>query len=244
MADGKRNPMAGKVATPKVGGQSMDALGADLSRAVGARIKVTFSLANTTLEGTLFAACPTTNLIAINTTPAPPNPSSTLSAQPGDYHIIPVTHIRSFELISLSQESDGGSGFEHAIPAITKVDLDFVRAREAAAVKKLKEKEAMRARGVSKEAQELFEFLLKRLPTRWHDTQIIVNDAVIISQPYTLDACAAPKDKQNSLVQVKKMLEDYYSRRKGPAMNAQHGGKVPQQQNSRVATPIAPRKGG
>ena len=51
-----------------------------------------------------------------------------------------------------------------------------------------------------------------RLPTRWHDTSIVVNDAVIISKPYTVDDCAAPKDQQNALNRVRKVLE--YERKK------------------------------
>ena len=49
--------------------------------------------------------------------------------------------------------------------------------------------------------------VIRSLPTRWHDTSIVVNDAVIISKPYTVDSCAAPKDQQNALNRVKKVLE-------------------------------------
>ena len=45
-----------------------------------------------------------------------------------------------------------------------------------------------------------------RLPTRWHETSIIVNDAVIIAKPYGPENCTAPKDQQNMLVRIKKVL--------------------------------------
>jgi hypothetical protein len=79
-----------------------------------------------------------------------------------------------------------------------------------------------------------------RLPTRWHETSIVVNDAVMISPPYGLDNCAAPKDKQTSLTRVHKILEGFYARRK------QQQGGAPANSAGRpvVATPLGPRKGG
>ena len=68
------------------------------------------------------------------------------------------------------------------------------------------------------------------LPTRWNDAQIIVNDAVIIEPPYTVENI---KGKEQSVQQVRKIVENYYQRKK-----AGGGARAP------VATPIAPRKGG
>ena len=72
-----------------------------------------------------------------------------------------------------------------------------------------------------------------RLPTRWHETSIIVNDAVIIAKPYGPENCTASKDQQNMLVRIKKVLEN--ERRKlaekssktaavGPAGGVRKGG--------------------
>ena len=36
----------------------------------------------------------------------------------------------------------------------------------------------------------------------------MVNDAVLIAKPYRLDDCSAPKDKQDALARVKKVLEN------------------------------------
>jgi len=244
MADGKRNSMAGKVATPKIGGQGISELDTALVKAIGARVKVTNGLGQI-FEGTLYTACSMTNVIAINTTTPPPTPSSSVASQPGDYHIIPVIAIKAFEILSLPTEADrvegSAPGFEGMLPSITKVDIEAARAREATAIRKIKELDATKGRGVSKEVQEAFDFLLKRLPTRWHETQIVVNDAVVISSPYRVEDCAAPKDQNQSLIQVKKVLGDFWSRRKsGQGEKGPQGGNT----NNRVATPIAPRKGG
>ncbi|KAJ9664809.1 hypothetical protein H2201_005030 [Coniosporium apollinis] len=237
MADVKRNAAAGKNVTTKSGGQAMNELDAALSKAVGARIRITTTLPSHTLEGTLFTACTLTNLIALNITSAPPNPSSTLSNQPADYHIVPVSHIQSFQLLSLPP-TNGSGGFEAAVPGIHRVDTEALRQREAAAVRKLKEKEAMRGRGVGREAQEMFDALAKIYPARWDNSTIIVNDAVMIDKPYTPEACRAPKDavSQQTLVMVKKMLQGHAARKQ--AAQGQGQGRPG------VATPMAPRKGG
>jgi len=244
-ADHKRQATAGKIATPKVAG-GKDVIDSDsiLYKAVGARIKITVAPHNTTLEGTLFTTCNITNAIAINTTPAPPNPSAVLSSLPGDYHIIPFAHILNIELLGAGERVEGSvPGFDGALPSIAKVDLDAVRAREEATIRKIKERDAMRGRGVSREAQEIFDALARTLPTRWHDTDIIVNDAVIISKPYTLDDCRAPSDKQQSIPHIKKVLENFFAKKRTGAGPQQTQGQA---QNARVsvATPIAPRKGG
>lgn len=50
-----------------------------------------------------------------------------------------------------------GPGFDGAQPSISKLDLDGFKAREEAAVRKLKEREATRNKGASKEGQEIFD---------------------------------------------------------------------------------------
>lgn len=72
----------------------------------------------------------------------------------------------------------------------------------------------------------------RSLPTRWNDAQIVVNDAVLIEPPYTVDNLKAPPGKEQSVASVRRIMDNYYQRKK----NA--GPRAP------VATPIAPRKGG
>ena len=70
------------------------------------------------------------------------------------------------------------------------------------------------------------------LPTRWNDAQIVVNDAVLIEPPYTVDNLKAPPGKEQSLASVRRIMDNYHQRKKTAATRAP------------VATPIAPRKGG
>jgi hypothetical protein len=101
-----------------------------------------------------------TNAIAINTAPAPPNPSAPLSSQPGDYHIIPFAHIVSFELVGAGERvPESGPGFEGALPSISKVDLDAMKAREEQTIREMKKRDAQKGKGVTKEAQDIFDFV-------------------------------------------------------------------------------------
>lgn len=128
-------------------------------------IRVTTTL-NTTFEGTLFTADPLTNLIAINTAPIPPTPSSaSTSPQPGDYQVIPISKLQSFQLLALAPEvisatQDGGViSFENAVPEIKPVDWAAIQRRERAAIERVLKKERARGRGVSKEAQSIYDAL-------------------------------------------------------------------------------------
>ncbi|KAF2478095.1 uncharacterized protein BDR25DRAFT_299807 [Lindgomyces ingoldianus] len=237
MAESKRQSIVGKIATPKVGGgPTKDVIDGDsvLYKAVGARIKITCAPHNNILEGTLFTTCNITNAIAINTAPAPPNPSAPLASQPGDYHIIPFAHILSFDLVGPGERvPESGPGFDGALPSISKVDLEALKAREERTIREMKQKDAMRGKNVTREAQDIFDFIARTLPTRWAEPSIVVNDSVMIDPPYTVENLRANKDKAQSLAHVRKILESYYQRKKSSAPN-----RAP------VATPIAPRKGG
>ncbi|KAF2083672.1 hypothetical protein K490DRAFT_76389 [Saccharata proteae CBS 121410] len=231
MADGKRLSNAGKIATPKLGDQSIlnDSF---LFKAIGKRIRVTTTL-NTILEGTLFTADPVMNILAINAAPAPPNPSTSLAGQPGNYHIIPIPQIQDFKLLSSAEDdwSDALSA-ENAVPHIGPLDHEALKAREEQTIRKMKEKDATRGKGVPKEAQEVFDWINRTLPTRWHDKSIIVNDAIILGPPYTVNDLKAAEGKEAQLPQIKKVMEAW-AKKKGAA-----AGKPG------VATPIPPRKGG
>ncbi|KAI9812017.1 MAG: hypothetical protein M1827_004909 [Pycnora praestabilis] len=211
MADTKRQNAGGKVpvATPNIGSSGIVSLETALSGVIGARIRLA-TTASQTLEGTLFTACPITNLIALNTAPPPPTPtSSTTAPQPGDYHIIPISRIQSFNLLSLPDASSGTTitNFENAQPSIGMLDMNALKAREDAAIKVLKEREQKRGKGVGKEAQDIFDILGKTMSTRWHETSIVVLDAVIITPPYRPEDCKAPAGQQTALNRVKKVLD-------------------------------------
>ena len=120
-------------------------------------IRITCAPGKNVLEGTLFTACNITHAIAINTAPAPPNPASALS-QPGDYHIISFAHIESFEILGSGERApESAAGFNGALPSISKVDLAALQAREDQTIREMKKKDAQKGKGVSPEAQELFD---------------------------------------------------------------------------------------
>jgi len=185
-------------------------------------VKLTTSVPHITLEGILFTACPSSNLIAV--VPTFQSTSKGL-ASPSDYYILPVSRLTSFSLLSLAADTSTRA------PTISDppVDLRTLRAREAAAVKAAQDRVARRGVGVSGEAQDIFDALArtyaifclapkrldnftdgvdKRLPTRWAGTSIVVSDAVVIGPPYEVEDCAAPKESVTALTRVKRVLEN------------------------------------
>lgn len=120
--------------------------------ALSSSVKITVAPHNTSYEGTLFTACPITNLIAINTVANPP--------ALGTYHVIPVSHLLNFQVVSEGLRAEGvQAGSDGALPTFGRPDLDALRNREEVAVRKLREQEANRGKGVTKEAQEIFDFV-------------------------------------------------------------------------------------
>ncbi|OJD17188.1 hypothetical protein AJ78_02681 [Emergomyces pasteurianus Ep9510] len=224
-AENKRQSTGGKgpvgAVSSNVGPSGTVAMEMALCGAIGARIRVTTtSPTSTTYEGTLFTACPITNLIAINTSPSPPTPITSGTpalSHPSDYHIIPVSRIHSFQLLSLPAHSASSSPTEHspsfsnAYPSIYPLDIRALKNREAAAIAKLHEREQRRGKGVSKEAQDLFDAFSRTMPARWDGTSIVVADTVIISKPYLIENCrsltADDGGVSAALTRVRKVLE-------------------------------------
>lgn len=168
--------------------------GEALAKAIGARIKLTTTPPTSqTLEGTLFTACPTLNLVAINT-----RPSSSASSDSGDYHIIPLSRVQTFQITAPQQQQ----------PPLATVDTKRLKDREATRIAALKEEAANRGKGVSREAQAIYDALKRvNIPIRWHNTEMIVHEAVIVSPPYRPEDCKGSASKQQVLNQVKRVLE-------------------------------------
>lgn len=220
-----------------------------LSKAIGARVRITTAAPNTsTIEGTLFTACPITNLLAINTSnQTSPNPTN--SSQPGDYHIIPVSRIHSFQVISPTLPNVDVSS------PLQALDTRALKAREANAVAKLQEAESKRGKGVTREAQDIFDAFSRTMPARWDGTSIVVADAVVISKPYRVDDCRSLVASDSpALTRVRKVLE--MERKKIELRNASatigNSNQFTRQNKDRVAIPsrfdsppaLSPRKGG
>ena len=91
----------------------------------------------------------------------PPNAAASI-VQPGDYHVVPVSHISNFQVLGLPTATDrldgtNPVGFDGALPSISKLDLNALKSREETAVRKIKEKDASRPKGVSKEACDVYD---------------------------------------------------------------------------------------
>jgi hypothetical protein len=48
-------------------------------------------------------------------------------------------------------------GFDGALPSISKVDMDAIKAREEQTIREMKKRDAQKGKGVSKDAQEIFD---------------------------------------------------------------------------------------
>jgi hypothetical protein len=85
-----------------------------------------------------------------------------LTSQPCDYHIIPFAHITNFEILAPGQRAaESGFGSESILASISKADMDALKAREEQTVRELKKEDAKRGKGVTKEAQELFDHVAR-----------------------------------------------------------------------------------
>jgi len=239
MNDQKRNSVSGRVATPKNAQSGPAEMDAALVKAIDKRIRITTSA--TTIEGVLFTACPITNLVAVNTS------ANVGPGVPGNYRIIPVAQISGFQIVTADANGAVSAptpiGFGDVVPSIARVDIDALRAREEEAVRKLKEYDGTRGKGVTREAQEIFDWFKRTLPVRWNDQTIIVSDSVLVKPPYGISDCRAPKDKQFAEAQIKRVLEGFYSRKKGGNVSiADSGTSTPA--NRPAVVPALPRKGG
>jgi hypothetical protein len=95
------------------------------------------------------------NIVAINTRSTPSNSPADAKAQPGDYHVISVSRIQSFQVVSLQSAAD--NSFASAQPPIGPVDVKRLEERERAKINKLKEDERNRGKGVTMEAQAIYD---------------------------------------------------------------------------------------
>lgn len=78
-----------------------------------------------------------------------------------------------------------------SIASLASLNLDKIIARESMAVRKFKEKLSRVGIGVSKEAQSIFDGLIRTLPCKWDKEVIEVMDGdVRINPPYTANDCS------------------------------------------------------
>lgn len=165
---------------------------------------------NSTLEGTLFTACTITNLVAINTSPV--STADAKQAQSGDYHVIPISRIQNFQLLALPSNSSESPSFADAQPGIQALDTRALKAREIKAVGDLLERESRRGKGVTREAQDIFDAFSRTTPTRWDGQNIIVADTVVIAAPYRQEDCRPLAEGNDAAVaRVRKVVSKHFS---------------------------------
>lgn len=174
------------------------------------RVRITTAAPTaSTLEGMLFTACPITNLVAINTSPSPLS-SDAKQAQSGDYHVIPVSRIQSFQLLALPSNSSESSSFTDALPSIQALDIRALKQREAKAIGEALDREARRGKGVTREAQDIFDAFSRTMPARWNGPNIVVADAVTIAPPYRVEDCRPLVEGDTAaLAHVRKVVSQY-----------------------------------
>lgn len=152
-----------------------------------------------TIEGTLFTACPITNLVAVATTTSPNTPPT--------HHILPISSIQTFTLLSAPSSSNDFSSPPNTIPPLSNVPTAALLARADAAVARLKEAASRKNKNVGKEAQDLFDGISRTLPTRWDGNNIVVMDSVVVSSPYRGEDCKAGSNvAPNTLSRVRKVV--------------------------------------
>ncbi|KAL8860421.1 MAG: hypothetical protein Q9178_003080 [Gyalolechia marmorata] len=231
MADSKRQNAAGKtpVATPNMGPSNMLSLENALVGVIGARFNTSnssgtspattqiSSQANDSLscsiriqttlpsqpniEGTLFTACPLTNLVAVAVPTSPTTPPV--------HHILPISSVQNFTLISAPPPSHSFASPPNTTPALSSVPTAALRARADAAVARLKEAAGRKNKAVGKEAQDLFDGLSRTLPTQWDGTNIVVMDSVVVSAPYRGEDCRAGNGvPAHTLNRVRKVVRE------------------------------------
>ncbi|KAI9800164.1 MAG: hypothetical protein M1833_003491 [Piccolia ochrophora] len=248
MADGKRASGGPKipVATPNITNLvNTVPLETALLSCIGARVRVTTVLRPAPLTGTLFTVSPAHSVLAINAAPPPPTPASAATStpspqHPGDYHIIPFSTLHSFHLLSLAPNVP--SSFTVAPPQLRPVDLRAAIARERDAVEREVRRQRGRGKGVSGVGLGIFDALSRTLPVRWHDTSIVVLDAVMIAPPYTVEDCRAAAKDSGALQRVKKVLD--IERKKVVDRDRGGGAGTPNQSKPAAVPSSAVRDGG
>jgi hypothetical protein len=129
------------------------------------------------VEGSIFTVSAPLNILAVIEHASKTTPNSVPT-----HVLLPISGIQSFTITSTNSQT----GAEIKPQMLDQVQLTN---RLDSTVARLKAEEARKGKGVSKEAQDIFDALSRTLPTRWDGKNIIVSDAVMILPPYKPDDC-------------------------------------------------------
>ncbi|KAM0749708.1 hypothetical protein T439DRAFT_326585 [Meredithblackwellia eburnea MCA 4105] len=184
------SPQTSTTATPPPGPSAKD-----LSPFLNLPLKLTLAH-DKSIQGSLWTYDPALSLVVLSS-------PSAVSPQKRSYTLIKTQQIVSVQVLSETPDP--------ALPSLSDALKSLsVKDAEARVERAVQEDQRARARigkGVTLEAQSLFDALGKTLPVRWHETQIIVMDEVLISAPYRPADVKGTKGSGERVERVRKVLE-------------------------------------
>lgn len=173
------------------------------------RVRISTAAPNqSTVEGTIYVADPTTNLLVLNVSPAqnPAITASSLTAPTGSYRIIPISQITTFQLQALPQPQPQAA--PEPLPTQNSLDVQGLQNRLNREVAKLQSMQSKQGpKGTSPTDQALFDSLSRTMPTQWHGNAMIVSDTYIIDKPYNPTNIRLINGASGDLDRMRKVLD-------------------------------------
>ncbi|MCJ1234018.1 hypothetical protein MMC14_001976 [Varicellaria rhodocarpa] len=155
-----------------------------LEAAIGAKIRLTSSIpAINGLEGLIASASPSNDLLILKA------PSSAANSDSGNKTPLKMVSIAAIHSVSLLAPPSPAQTQTRNLPTTDTLNVEALQTRLGANITNLKGEDARRGKGVTPEAQHLFDAMSRTMATRWEGTDIVVTDAVIIPSPYRPEDC-------------------------------------------------------
>jgi len=122
------------------------------------------------------------------------------------------TQKKSYRIVNLNFVTKRAAGPAPAsavdVRPVQPLDMDRIRAKEAAATAEAKREAARINTNVSAEAQKIFNALAKTLPCRWDNDTIVLFEDLRISSPYRVeDVRGGALTSKTELDRVKRVLD-------------------------------------
>lgn len=184
---------------------------AALHAAIGSRVRIsTSSPTQSTLEGTIYVADPTTSLLILNVSPTQ-NTSitpSNLHAPAGSYRIIPISQITTFQLQSLPPPSTSTSPPPPENASVNTLPTAALQSRLTSELTKARAATLrLGPKGTSPIEQALFDSLNRTMPSVWNGNRMIVSETYVIDKPYNPANVRLVAGASGDLDRMKKVLD-------------------------------------